>query len=257
MRLSRTLLPFALALLLGPLLAGCATLGGANYVSLEEEWQLGQQLEADINRQVRLVDDATLQRYVEQVGQQIVRETEMANLPWRFHVIADDEINAFNIPGGVVYVNTGLLAQSGSASEFVGALSHEIAHGVARHGTRRLSQAYEANLLAAVVLGGNPGLVEQIAAQVVAQGAFASFSRADEREADALAVQYMAGAGWDPEGLARLLERLVSQGGGIALFSTHPAPQERAANVRALSRGHTGRDDDGQFASVRSRAARF
>jgi predicted Zn-dependent protease len=249
------------ALAAAPLLAaGCATLGGANYVSIEEEWELGRQLEADINQQLRLVSDPTLERYVEQLGQQLVRETEMANRPWRFHVVADDAINAFNIPGGVVYVNTGLIAQAGSASELAGAMAHEVAHGVSRHGTQRLSQAYEANLLAGILLGGNPGLVEQIAAQVVAQGAFARFSRADEREADQLAVPYMAGAGWDPEGLARLLERLVGEGGGgggIPLFATHPAPAERARDVRALARGYAGRESDNQFSAMRQRAARF
>jgi len=257
----RAVRPFILlAFAVGPFLSGCATIGGANYVSIEEEWQIGQQLEADINRQVRLVDDPTIRRYVEGLGQQLVRQTNMAQRPWRFHVIADDAINAFNIPGGVVYVNTGLIAQAGSASELVGAIAHEVAHGVARHGTQRLSQAYEPNVLAGVLLGGNPGLVEQLAAQVVAQGAFASFSRSDEREADRMAVPMMAGAGWDPEGLARMFERLMAEsggGGGIPFFSTHPTTQDRIAGVRAMARGYDGRTDDGQFSSIRSRAARY
>ncbi|MDX1420935.1 MAG: M48 family metallopeptidase [Rubricoccaceae bacterium] len=253
------LLAAAFMLVVGAALVGCATIGGANYVSLEEEWQLGRELEADINRQVTLVNDPTLQRYVEQMGQRIVRETEMAGLSWRFHVIADDAINAFNIPGGAVYVNTGLIAQAGSASELAGAVAHEVAHGVARHGTQRLSQAYEANLLAGVLLGNNPGLVEQLAAQVVAQGAFASFSRSDEREADRMAIPYMAGAGWDPEGLARMFERLMAESGGgsVPFFSTHPTTQERIENVRALAQGYDGRTNDGQFSSIRSRAARY
>ena len=135
---------------------------------------------------------------------------------------------------------------------------------MARHGTQRLSQAYEANLLAGVLLGNNPGLVEQLAAQVVAQGAFASFSRSDEREADRMAVPYMAQAGWDPEGLASMLERLIERygdgGGGIAFFSTHPATSERIQNVRADARTLSTRGlrtNDGSFASIRSRAARY
>ena len=258
----RLLLPFALAaaLFVGVIpFYGCATLGGANYVSLEEEWQLGRELEADLNRQLNLVNDATLQRYVESMGQQLVRGTTMANLPWRFHVVADDQINAFNIPGGVVYVNTGLIARAGSASELAGAMAHEVAHGVARHGTQRLSKAYEANILAGVLLGGNPGLVEQLATQVVAQGAFAKFSRTDEREADRLGVGYMVDAGWNPEGLAQMLERIMEGGGGGGFFSTHPNPQERVQNVRALARssGGRGRTNDGQFSSIRSRAGRY
>ena len=259
-----TLVLFVVAASLSVALTSCATIGGANYVSLEEEWQLGRELEADLSQRLNLVNDATLQRYVEQVGQQIVRQTNMANLPWRFHVVADDQINAFNIPGGVVYVNTGLIAEAGSASELVGVMAHEVAHGVARHGTQRMSQAYEANLLAGLLLGGNPGLVEQLATQVVATGAFAKFSRADEREADRLGVAFMARAGWDPEGLAQMLERLLAEqrsgGGGVGqFFSSHPTTQERVQNVRAQARqvGGGGRMNDSQFASIRSRARRY
>ena len=260
-----TLVFFAATVALSGALTSCATIGGANYVSLEEEWQLGRELEADLSQRLNLVNDATLQRYVEQVGQQIVRETNMANLPWRFHVVADDQINAFNIPGGVVYVNTGLIAEAGSASELVGVMAHEVAHGVARHGTQRMSQAYEANLLAGLLLGGNPGLVEQLATQVVATGAFAKFSRADEREADRLGVAFMARAGWDPEGLAQLLERLLAEqrGGGSSVgqfFSSHPTTQERVQNVRSQARqvgGRGLRTNDGSFASIRSRARRY
>jgi predicted Zn-dependent protease len=237
----------------------CATLGGANYVSIEDEWALGQQLEADLAQRLPLVRDATLTRYVNDLGQRMIRQTNMANLPWRFHVVRDDEINAFNVPGGLVYVHTGLLAKSGSAAEFVGALAHEIGHGLARHGTRRMSQAQEANVLAAVVLGQNPGSVAQIGAQIAAAGAFARFSRADEREADEYAVQLMSQSGYDPEGLARLLERLMQAGaGGGGFFSSHPNPEERVRNVRTfagdISRARLRMDDSG-FAAVRSRAA--
>jgi predicted Zn-dependent protease len=252
---------FLPATVLLTLVAGCATLGGANYVSLEEEWRLGQQLEQEISGQVRLVRDATLQNYVNAMGQRMVRQTNMGGRPWRFYVVQDQRINAFNVPGGLVYVHTGLLARSGSAAEFAGALAHEIGHGVARHGTRRLSQAQEANVVAGILLGRNPGAAARIGAQVAAAGAFARFSRADEREADQMAVQLMAATGYDPEGLARLLERIMQEGGGGGgFFSSHPNPRERVQNVRAMSRSvsRSGlRMDDGQFASVRSRAARL
>jgi hypothetical protein len=110
--------------LLAAVTSSCATFGSANYVSIEEEWQLGRELEADLARRLPLVDDATLERYVNDVGQRMVRQTNMANLPWRFHVVRDGEVNAFNVPGGLVYVHTGLLAKSGSAAEFAGALAH-------------------------------------------------------------------------------------------------------------------------------------
>jgi predicted Zn-dependent protease len=240
--------------------SGCATFGGANYVSLEDEWQLGRELEVDLARRLDLVDDATLERYVNAVGRRMVQQTSMANLPWRFRVVRDAEVNAFNVPGGLVYVHTGLLAKSGSAAEFAGALAHEIGHGVARHGTQRLSQQQEANLLASILLGSDPSAVAQIGAQVAAAGAFARFSRDDEREADQLAVQLMAATGYNPEGLARLLQRLLESGaGGGGFFSSHPNPQERMQNVRAFAREVSTRGlrmDESGFAAVKSRAAR-
>lgn len=245
------------------LFAGCATLGGANYYSVEQEWQLGQQIEAQLRSQLRLANDATLTRYVNDLGQRMVARTELGNLPWRFHVVADDAINAFNVPGGLVYVNTGLIEQSGSAAELAGAIAHEIAHGVARHGTKRLSKANEVNVVAGAVLGSDPNMAAAIAAQIAAQGAFASFSRADERQADQLGVGYMAAAGYDPEGLARLLERLAQQergSGSVAFFRTHPLSAERVQNVRAYARSvsRSGlRMDDGGFAAARQRAARY
>lgn len=239
----------------------CATFGGANYVSLEEEWQIGRELEVELARQLDLVNDATLQRYVSEMGTRMARRTELGDLPWRFHVVNDPSINAFNVPGGLVYVHTGLLARAGSAAEFAGALAHEIGHGAARHGTKRLSQQQEANLLASIILGENPGAVAQIATQVAGAGAFANFSRADEREADQIAVPLMAATGYHPEGLARLLQRLMEEGGGGGgFFSTHPNPEERVRNVRALTRdvNTSGlRMDDNAFSAVRSRAAQY
>lgn len=252
-----------LALVLGLVaLAGCATLGGANYYSVQQEWELGQQLEVQLRQQLPLTNDATLNRYVNDIGQRMVRAANADNLPWRFYVVRDDAINAFNVPGGLVYVNTGLIAQTGSAAELAGAIAHEVAHGVERHGTQRLSKANEANLLASAVLGSDPGAAETIAAQIAAQGAFAKFSRADEREADAVGVQLMARSGYDPEGLAQLLERLAAEerSGGVAFFRSHPLSADRMQTVRALARRYQGQNlrmNDNQFASVRRRAAQL
>lgn len=261
----RALAAPALVLATALALPACATLGGANYVSIEQEWEYGRQVEAEINRQLPLVNDPALERYVEDLGQRMVAQTTMARLPWRFHVVRDARINAFNAPGGLIYVNTGLIAEAGSAAELAGAMAHEIGHGVARHGTQRMSQAQDANLVAAILLGNNASAVEQVAANVVATGAFARFSRADEREADRLGVQLMAEVGYDPEGLARLLERLVEEeqrrpNAVERFFATHPDAGARAGEVRQLARSvdRPGlRMDDAGFASARSRAARY
>ena len=239
------------------LLAGCATLGGANYYSVDQEWEAGRQLEAQLARQLPLTNDRTLTRYINDIGQRMARQTALGDRRWRFYVVRDDAINAFNVPGGLVYINTGLIAQVGSASELAGAIAHEVAHGAARHGTQRLSAANELNQVAGAI--GVGGGAEGLAAQIAAQGAFASFSRRDEREADRLGVQIMAQSGWDPDGLADLLERLAAaeRGGGVAFFRTHPLSSDRMQAVRQLARRYDGQrliSNDRQFDQVRRRA---
>jgi beta-barrel assembly-enhancing protease len=221
-------------------LAGCATSGvnrgDLNLISLEEEWELGQQLEGEIARQVRLVDDASIVGYVDRMGKSIVATTELADLPWEFHVVADPAINAFNVPGGHVYVNTGLIAASRNAAELAAVMAHEIAHGVARHGTENLTKTYGLSLLASAVLGKDPRTHERIAAQILGGGALARFSREAEREADELGIRYMYDAGYDPHGMAGMFETLLAQrqrqpGSVERFFSSHPVSEERLADA--------------------------
>jgi predicted Zn-dependent protease len=223
------------------LVAGCASSGvnrgDVNLVSYEQEWQLGQQLERDLARQLPLVRDRRALSYLDQVGQRIVRQTELGQAPWKFHLVADRQINAFNIPGGHVYVNTGLVAATGSASELAAVLAHEIAHGVARHGTEQLTRVYGLNILASLALGQNPSLYEQLLAQIVGSGTIAKFSREAEREADRLGLRYMHAAGYDPRGMVTLFEKLQRerqrQPGRVArFFATHPLTEDRIADAQ-------------------------
>lgn len=247
-------------------LAGCATTGvnqgDLNLVSLEEEWQLGQQLEQDISRQMTLVNDRTALAYINEIGQRIVNQTELRNVPWEFHIVRDDAINAFNIPGGHVYINTGLIAAADNVSELAGVMAHEIVHGVSRHGTERLTKSYGLSALAGVVLGDNPAVYQQLLAQVAAGGAVAKFSRNDEREADRLGVRYMYEAGYNPEGMASMFEKLFSQrkrqpSSVEQFFSTHPVTSSRIRDVRRQAaalpnkRGLITRDS--QFQTIQRR----
>lgn len=224
------------------LVYACATTGvnqgDFNIISIEQEWELGAQLERDLAEKLTLVNDRQALAYVDRVGQAIVDQTEMANLPWKFHIVADPQINAFNIPGGHVYVNTGLIAEAPDVAGFAGVMAHEISHGVARHGTEQLTRSYGIGILAGTVLGESPAAYEQILAQILAGGALARFSREAEREADMLGVRSMYGAGYDPLGMARmfslLLERRESQPGAVErFFSSHPLTEDRIRTVRA------------------------
>lgn len=243
--------------------SGCGT--GLNLVSMEEEWQLGRELEQDLNQQLTLVNDPTITRYVERMGQSIVRHTAMADQSWRFYVVQDGSINAFNAPGGLVYIHTGLIAQARNAAELASVVAHEIAHGTERHGTQRLSQVYGINIAAGLLLGQDPGMLSQVAAQIIAGGAVASFSRSQEREADRLGIRYMAAAGYNPDGMVTMFEGLMEQqqrqpGAVERIFSTHPMTSDRIAaarrDARAVQRSGL-RMNDNDFNAVRSRAQQY
>jgi predicted Zn-dependent protease len=248
----------------------CATSGvnwgGLNLVSFDQEWQMGQQLERELAGKLRLVNDASTVSYVNQIGQKIVRQTSLNNVPWKFHVVADKSINAFNIPGGHVYVNTGLIMASRNASELAGVMAHEIAHGVSRHATERISKVYGLNLGAGLLLGEQPSQLKQIAAQLAGGGLVAKFSRDDEREADRLGVQFMYRAGYNPTGMASMFEKLMSErkrrpSGVEQFFSTHPLTEERIATVRQQARGLPNRSglivNDGRLNGIRQRVSRY
>lgn len=265
----------ARAILVGGSLAGltalaCATSGvnkgDFNLVSLQEEWQLGSQLESDIARRMPLVRDPEALAYVNRVGQRLAAQTELAAAPWEFHIVADPSINAFNIPGGHVYVHTGLIGASDNVAELASVMAHEIAHGDARHATEQLSKAYGANIVAGLVLGGNPPLYQQILAQVAASGTFAKFSRDAEREADHLGVIYMYNAGYDPHGMVTMFQELLSrqqrQPGAVeSFFASHPLTQERIEAVRTQIAQLPPREGlilrDAEFQSLQRRLARY
>ncbi|MGH9459341.1 MAG: M48 family metallopeptidase [Thermoanaerobaculia bacterium] len=222
------------------LLAGCGSGGGGdfNLVSLEEEWQLGQQLAADIARQMPLVTDPAANAYITRLGERLVSQTPMARLPWGFHIVDSPEINAFNIPGGHVYVTTGLIGAADNVAELAGVMSHEIAHGVERHATENMTKAYGLNILASVLLGQDPAVYQQILAQIVGGGALASFGRDAEREADILGTRFMTSAGFNPQGMVTMFQELLSrrqqQPGAVQkFFSTHPLTENRIDLVRS------------------------
>ena len=273
MRHRTPLLPAAvclavLAMVIG-LGAGCASTGvnqgDVNLISLEEEWRLGQQLERDLANQLRLSRDSTVNAYVNDLGQRLVRQTSLAQLPWKFHVVVDPQVNAFNVPGGHVYVNTGLIETADSVAELAGVMSHEIAHGAARHGTEHLTRVYGLNILAGLLLGQNPSAYEQILAQVAGGGAVAHYARGAEREADTLGVRYMYDAGYDPQGMVSIFEELLVQrqrrpSAVEQFFATHPLTENRIQDTREAiadlppKSGLTRTDRD--YQAVRARVAR-
>jgi beta-barrel assembly-enhancing protease len=239
----------------------CGSGSNFNLISMEEEWQLGQQLSQDIARQVRLVNDPSAQAYIDQMGQKLVAQTSMANMPWQFHIVQDPAINAFAIPGGHVYVNTGLINVAANASELAGVLGHEINHVVARHSTEQISRQYGVQVLGGIILGQNPSALQQLAAQIIAGGAMARYSRADEDEADKLGLQTMNAAGYNPQGMVTMFQKLLANqksnpSSVEQFFSSHPLTEDRIrktqSRIKDLPQRSTVTDEPG-FQSLKSR----
>jgi len=211
---------------------------GVNFYSLERELALGKQLAQEVERQSKILDDPIVSEYINRLGQNLARNSD-AKVPFSFKIVDSEELNAFALPGGYVFVNTGLIRLADDESELAGALAHEIAHVAARHMTRQATKAEIANLTTlpvSVLLGGLPGLITRQAAGLAAPMTFLSFGRKDEAEADYLGLQYMYSAGYDPTGAISLLEKIESlerkEPGRIAkLLATHPMDSDRIHNA--------------------------
>ena len=243
--------------------AGCGSsggvLGGASNVSLDQEWQLGNQMAAQVAQQVQLVNDPQALAYLRSVGERIHAQTPIADRPFEFEIVNDPSVNAFSLPGGHIYVNSGLIVQADKADMLAGVLAHEISHVVARHVIKQIEQQQEINVIGSILLGQNPGALQQILASIVAGGAMARFSRGDEKEADDLGLRYMTAAGFDPHGMLDMFQKLQAldntQPNAVQKFFTdHPLTQDRINDVqnRIAKMGRTsGIVDEPEYQAVR------
>ena len=202
---------------------------------------MGRQYAAEVNRQLPIVEDATIDRYINELGTRIQEQPGTRDIPYTFYVVNIEQVNAFAIPGGHVYINRGLIERAQRLSELAGVVAHEIGHVEARHGVEQLErmQAAQAGYAIASVLGHEPEGVTGAAVQVGAQAWFAHHSREDELEADSLAVLLLPDAGIAPSGIISFFQKLLAEQERrpTALeqwFSTHPLTQERIDHVQAL-----------------------
>ncbi|MDX1980111.1 MAG: M48 family metallopeptidase [Bryobacteraceae bacterium] len=209
---------------------------GVNFYSIEKEIGLGKALAQDIERQAKIVDDPVIAEYVNRVGQNLVRNSD-AKVPFTIKVIDSEEVNAFALPGGFFFVNSGLILRSESEAELAGVMAHEIAHVAARHGTRQATRGQFVNIasIPLIFMGGWAGYGARQAASVLIPIGFLSFSRGFEEEADLLGLQYLYKTGYDPTAFVDFFEKLQSMekrkpGTMAKVFSTHPLTEDRIKN---------------------------
>ena len=222
-------------------------LAAACSVSEDQEAALGEQTAAEIASQLPIVADPAVTAYLTELGTALARATDRPELEWRFHLVNSDEVNAFAVPGGYVYVNRGLIEQAASLRELAGVLGHEVNHVALRHSAQQLESQTRTQLgvgLVCSLTGWCEGAAAQVAINAAGAAWFARHSREDEAEADSAAVATLVRAGIDPEGVPAMFARLLAErnrqpGPLDAFFASHPLEERRIAATRA----HVGRLD--------------
>jgi len=209
--------------------------GSVNFYSIEKEIALGRQLAAEVEKNARIIDDPVIAEYVNRVGQNLVRNSD-AQVPFTIKVVDDESVNAFALPGGYFFVNSGIIKLAQSEAEMAGVMAHEIAHVTARHGTRQATKGQIANLAsipAAIFLpGGWLGYGIYQGMNLAIPMTFLKFSRNHEKEADFLGLQYLYKTGYDPTAMVAFFERMKAeqkrkQSAVSKAFSSHPPTEKR------------------------------
>lgn len=224
-------------------LLSCATTGPGGkrsfiMIGTADEVALGRQMAWQVESQQRVLSDPVLTAYVSQVGGKIVAVSDRSDLPFHFKVLKSDEVNAFALPGGYVYVYSGLMEKLDNEAELAGVLSHEISHVVARHAVKRIQQVYGYQVIASLALGGRAASVTGTILNAGVSLVVLGYGRANEFEADYDGTYYMEKAGYNPDGMLQLLGEIESlskhQPGALEkLISTHPPTQERIGRIKA------------------------
>jgi predicted Zn-dependent protease len=205
---------------------------GINFYSWQQEQALGRELAQEIEANCKLLDDPVVNEYVNRLGQRLVSHSD-AKVPFTIKVLDSEEVNAFALPGGYFYVNSGLILAAETEAELAGVMAHEIAHVAARHGTRGATRSQIWNLasMSLVFVGGPIGLAAREVSSIAMPMTFMKFSRGFEREADLLGIEYEYAAGYDPEAFIDFFERVAAQRkkpNFIArAFSSHPMNDDR------------------------------
>ncbi|HEU5217057.1 MAG TPA: M48 family metallopeptidase [Gemmatimonadales bacterium] len=219
---------------------------GFNLFTVQQDVDLGRQSALEVEKQLKMLNDPRTDAYLTRIINRLAAVAPGAQYPYRIKAVNDEEINAFALPGGPMYVNRGLIEAARNEAELAGVLAHEMSHVALRHGTHQASKAYLTRS-GISVLGGLFGRQSGSASQVVnaiggvgLNAVFLKFSRDDEYQADATGTQIMAKAGYNPNAMATFFEQLRARqnqdpGKVATFFSDHPSSADREARIRQLA----------------------
>jgi beta-barrel assembly-enhancing protease len=213
---------------------GCKT-GLGNWYGVEKQIAMGKQYAQQVEATVKMIQDPVVTEYVNRVGQNLVRNSD-AQVPFTIKVIDSDDINAFALPGGFFYVNSGLILAADEEAELAGVMAHEIAHVAACHAARENTRGTLMQMasIPLIFVGGAVGYAGYQAAGLALPLTFLHFSRGFEAEADYLGLEYMYKSGYDPQAFISFFEKVQAQekkrpGTLAKAFATHPQTPERIA----------------------------
>ena len=236
---------------------------GLDFYSLDREMALGRSLANEVESSAKLVTDPIVTEYVNRIGQNLVRNSD-ARVPFTIKVLDNEEVNAFALPGGFFYVDSGLILAADNEAELAGVMAHEIAHVAARHATKNMTRAQIWNLASVplIFVGGPVAYaVAEVAGLAVPMG-FLKFSRDAEREADLLGLEYDYASGYDPQAFVQFFEKLnveKKKPNFVArAFTTHPMNVERIEDAQQEIRKYLPDRpeyivDTSEFQSVKAR----
>ncbi len=213
---------------------GCGR-GLGNWYSIEGQIRMGKEFAQQVETQSKMITDPVITEYVNRIGQNLVRNSD-SQVPFTIQVIDSDDVNAFALPGGFFYVNSGLILAADNEAELAGVMAHEIAHVAACHAARENTRGQLLNLasIPLIFVGGGIGYAGYEAAGLALPLTFLKFSRGFESEADFLGVEYMYKAGYDPQAFTQFFEKIEAKekkkpGTLAKAFETHPQTPDRMA----------------------------
>ena len=216
---------------------GGARLAADAVIPPDDEIAIGKKMRVELEKELTLHPSAEVQNYIKALGKKLATHAK-SPVPLRFHVVKDDkQINAFAIPGGDIYVYTGLMKAAHDEAELACVLGHEISHVTRRHVAQQPTSQLGLQAVQGLVLGDKPGVISGLASQLAQTGVLLKFSRDHERDADEHGLPLCNGRGFDPNGLVRMFQTFKKEGEApamLAFLQSHPLPSERITAARAL-----------------------